>query len=88
MPLILSDTLLTEYERRISEFLKECMSRSLDLETVLRINQLLMMRAVMLWMTDDDIAILRNGDVDAMLALIAGMEDAMSKSERSGRNVH
>jgi len=88
MPLILSDAMLVEYEQKVQTFLKDCMERTLDIDMVLRVNQLLMIRSVLLWMTDEDIAVVRTGDVEAMLALIAAMEDAMLKSERAAKHVH
>ena len=88
MPLILSDAMLTEYEQKVQKFLTEAMTRTLDIDLVLRVNQLLMMRSMLLWMTDDDVAIIRSGDVDAVLALIASLEETMLKSERATRHVH
>ena len=88
MPLILSDAMLTEYEQKVQKFLTEAMTRTLDIDLVLRVNQLLMMRSMLLWMTDDDVAIIRSGDVDAVLALVASLEETMLKSERATRHVH
>jgi len=80
--------MLTEYEQKVQTFLKDCMERTLDIDMVMRVNQLLMIRSVLLWLTDADIAVVRTGDPEAMLALIAAMEEAMLKSERSAKHVH